>query len=61
MSFTGVVAMKGLEDVLNRHDQKLRSSLVESAEFSRLLMAESKPIVNRNVLVFFLVKMLIMI
>lgn len=41
-----MVAMKSVESVLNRHNQKLRSSFVESAEFSRLLMAGSKPIVN---------------
>lgn len=59
MNFTGVVAMEGLEDVLNRHDQKLRSTLVESAEFSSLVMAGNKPIVNTNV--FFLVKLLVMV
>lgn len=41
-----MVEMKSLERVLNRHNQKLRSSLVESTEFSRVLMAGSKPIVS---------------
>lgn len=43
-----MVEMKSLECVLNRHNQKLRSSLVESGEFSRLLMAGSKPVVNMD-------------